>query len=45
MLLRRVAKDVTSSLLSWHKCYDFNAPIVDVIANVNARSDVMNSNN
>ena len=24
-LLRRVAKDVTSSLLSWHKCYDFNA--------------------
>ena len=25
MLLRRVAKDVTSSLLSWHKRYDFNA--------------------
>ena len=25
MLLRRVAKDVTSSLLSWYKCYDFNA--------------------
>ena len=25
MLLGRVAKDVTSSLLSWHKCYDFNA--------------------
>ena len=24
-LLRRVAKDVTSSLLSWHKSYDFNA--------------------
>ena len=24
-LLRRVAKDVTSSLLSWHKRYDFNA--------------------
>ena len=23
-LLRRVAKDVTSSLLSWHKRYDFN---------------------
>ena len=22
-LLRRVAKDVTSSLLSWHKRYDF----------------------
>ena len=26
-LLRRVANDVTSSLLSWHKCYDFNAAI------------------
>ena len=25
MLPRRVAKDVTLSLLSWHKCYDFNA--------------------
>ena len=25
MLLRRVAKDVTLSLLSWHKRYDFNA--------------------
>ena len=25
MLLRRVARDVTSSLLSWHKRYDFNA--------------------
>ena len=24
-LLRRVAKDVTSSSLSWHKRYDFNA--------------------
>ena len=24
-LLRRIAKDVTSSLLSWHKCYEFNA--------------------
>ena len=24
-LLRRVAKDVTSSQLSWHKRYDFNA--------------------
>ena len=25
VLLRRVARDVTSSLLSWHKRYDFNA--------------------
>ena len=25
MLLRQVAKDVTLSLLSWHKRYDFNA--------------------
>ena len=25
MLLRGVAKDVTLSLLSWHKRYDFNA--------------------
>ena len=25
ILLRRVARDVTSSLLSWHKRYDFNA--------------------
>ena len=25
MLLHRVAKDLTSSLLSWHKHYDFNA--------------------
>ena len=25
MLQRRVAKDVTSSLFSWHKRYDFNA--------------------
>ena len=25
MLLRHVAKDVTSSLLSWHSRFDFNA--------------------
>ena len=25
MLLRSIAKDMTSSLLSWHKRYDFNA--------------------
>ena len=25
MLLRHVAKEVTLSLLSWHKRYDFNA--------------------
>ena len=31
-LLRRVAKDVTSSLLSWHKRYDFN------VANVRRHS-------
>ena len=37
MLLRRVAKGVTSSLLSWHKRYDFNAANFDVIANENAR--------
>ena len=37
MLLHRVAKDVTSSLLSWHKLYDFNAANFDVIANENAR--------
>ena len=37
MLLRPVAKDVTSSLLSWHKRYDFNAANFDVIANENAR--------
>ena len=37
MLLRRVAKDVTSPLLSWHKRYDLNAEIFDVIANENAR--------
>ena len=24
-LLRNVAKDATSLLLSWHKCYDFDA--------------------
>ena len=36
-LLRRVAKDVTSSLLSWHKHYDFNAAIFDVTANEKAR--------
>ena len=36
-LLRRVAKDVTSLLLSWHKRYDFNAQIFDVTANENAR--------
>ena len=32
-LLRHVPKDVTSSLLSRHKCYDFN----DDTANENAR--------
>ena len=37
MLLRRVAKDVTSSLLSWHKRYDFNAANFHRIANENAR--------
>ena len=36
-LLRRVAKDVTSPVLSWHKRYDFNAANFDVIANENAR--------
>ena len=36
-LLRRVAKDVTSSLLSGHKRYDFNAANFDVTANENAR--------
>ena len=30
-------KDVTSSLLSWHKRYDFNAANFDVTANENAR--------
>ena len=34
MLLRRVAKDVTSLLLSGHKRYDFNH--FDVVANENA---------
>ena len=36
-LLRRVAKDVTSSLLSWHKHYDFMPANSEVIANENAR--------
>ena len=36
-LLRHVAKDVTSSLISLHKRYDFNAPNFDVTANENAR--------
>ena len=36
MLLRRVAKDETSSLLSLHKRYDFNAKIFDITANENA---------
>ena len=36
MLLRPVAKDVTSSLLSWHKRNDFNAvKFFDVMANEN----------
>ena len=35
-LLRRVAKDVTLSLLSWHKRYDFNAANYEVTANENA---------
>ena len=34
-LLRRVANDVTSSLFSWHKRYDFND---DVITNANPRN-------
>ena len=37
VLLRRVAKDMTSSLFSWHKRHDFNAANFDVIANENAR--------
>ena len=37
-LLRRVAKEVTPSLLSWHKRYDFNAAnFRRHIANENAR--------
>ena len=35
-LLRRVAKDVTSSLLSWHKRYDFMPQIFNVTANESA---------
>ena len=42
MLLRHIAKDMTSSLLSWHKRYDFNPANFDVIANENARTSVMN---
>ena len=34
-LLRRVAKDVTSSLLSWHKRYDFNAANFRRFASIN----------
>ena len=30
-------KEMTSSLLSWHKRYDFNAAIFEVTANENAR--------
>ena len=30
MLLRRLAKDMTSSLLSWQECFDFIAKIFDV---------------
>ena len=36
-LLRRVAKGVTPSLLSWHKRYDLMPQIFDVTANENAR--------
>ena len=36
-LLRRVAKDVTSSLLSWHKRYDLMPQISNITANENAR--------
>ena len=36
-LLCQVGKDVTSSLLSWHKHYDFNAADFDITANENAR--------
>ena len=36
MLLRRVAKDVTLSLLSLHKRYDFYAANFDVTAIENA---------
>ena len=35
-LFRRVAKDVTSSLLSWHKRYDLMPQIFDVTVNGNA---------
>ena len=36
-LLRRVAKDVTSSLLSWHKRFDFMPQVFDATANEYAR--------
>ena len=36
-LLRRVAKDVTWSLLSWHKRYDLMPQILDITTNENAR--------
>ena len=36
-LLCHVAKDVTLSLLSWHKRYDFNAANFRRTANENAR--------
>ena len=36
MLLRHVAKDMTSSSISWQKRYDFNAAFFDVTANENA---------
>ena len=35
MLLRHIAKDMTSLLLSWHKRYDFNAANFHVIVNEN----------
>ena len=37
MLLRRVAKDVTSSLLSWHNAMILMPQIFDATANENAR--------
>ena len=37
MLLHRVARDVTLSMLSWHNAMILKSQILDVIANENAR--------
>ena len=44
LLIPHISKDVTSSLISWHKRFDFDAANFDIIAMKMSVTNVMNQN-